>query len=70
MIYEKELSDRVIGCAIEVHKALGPCYLEKHYERALLIELADAGFKTRSQVPIQLKYREHVIGDYRLDIIV
>jgi len=39
MIYEKELSDRIIGCAITVHKELGAGYLEKVYERALCVEL-------------------------------
>ena len=39
MIYEKELSDRIIGCAIAVHKELGAGYLEKVYERALCVEL-------------------------------
>ena len=39
MIHEKELSDRIIGCAIAVHKELSAGYLEKVYERALWVEL-------------------------------
>lgn len=70
MIYEKELSDTIIGCAIEVHKTLGSAYMEKLYERALMIELAYADLHARSQVPLQVNYKNHVIGDYLLDIIV
>ena len=69
-IYEKELCDRIIGCAISVHKALGSSYMEKLYERALLIELEEQNLKARSQVPLQVTYKNHVIGDYKLDIIV
>lgn len=70
MIYEKELCDKIIGCAIEVHRTLGCAYMEKLYERAMLIELAHAGIKSRSQVPLQVSYKSHIIGDYLLDIVV
>jgi GxxExxY protein len=70
MVYEKELSDKIIGCAINVHKALGSSYMEKLYENALLIELAEAGIKVMNQVPIQVKYKEQIIGDYKLDVVV
>ena len=70
MIFEKDLSDRIIGCAIEVHKRLGSVYLEKLYERAMMIELSEAGLFARNQVPLQVIYKDHVIGDYKLDIIV
>jgi GxxExxY protein len=70
MVFEKELSDKIIGCAINVHRALGSSYMGKLYERALLIELTEAGLSARSQVPIQVKYKTHVIGDYMLDIVV
>ncbi len=70
MVFEKELSDKIIGCAISVHRALGSSYMEKLYERALLIELTEAGLSARNQVPIQVKYKTHVIGDYMLDIVV
>ena len=70
MIYEKELCDRIIGCAIEVHRNLGSCYMEKLYERALLIELADNGLRATNQVPLQVSYKTQIIGDYWLDVIV
>lgn len=70
MVFEKELSDKIIGCAINVHRALGSSYMEKLYERALLIELSEAGLCAMSQVPIQVKYKNQIIGDYKLDIVV
>ena len=42
-----QLTERIIGCAIEVHKALGPGLLEAMYEEALCIELTDAGLSFR-----------------------
>jgi len=70
MIYDKELTDKIIGCAIQVHKSLGSSYLEKLYERALMIELADQGLKAESQVPTQVRYKNQIIGDHVLDIVV
>jgi GxxExxY protein len=69
-IYEKELSFKIIGCAIQVHKVLGSGYMEKLYERALLVELAENGLKVESQVPVQVHYKNILIGDYKMDIIV
>jgi GxxExxY protein len=70
MIYEKELSDRIIGCAIAVHKELGAGYLEKVYERALCVEFKYQGISYVYQVPIQVFYRDQIVGDYISDIIV
>lgn len=44
--------------------------MEKLYERALLIELEENGLKAKSQIPLQVTYKNHIIGDYKLDIIV
>ena len=70
MIYEKELSDRIIGFAIAVHKELGAGYLEKVYERALCVEFKYQGISYVYQVPIQVFYRDQIVGDYIADIIV
>jgi GxxExxY protein len=70
MIYEKELCESIIGCAIEVHKRLGSGYLEKVYERALMFELRNAGLCCESQTPLKVFYREEVVGEYFVDIIV
>ena len=69
-IYEKELSYKIVGCAIQVHKVLGSGYMEKLYERALLVELEENGLKAESQVPVQVHYKNILIGDYKIDILV
>ena len=65
------LSDKVIGCALEVHKTLGPGLLESIYEKALLYELATNGLKTQRQVPVKIDYKGVNLGEgFRMDILV
>ena len=65
-----ELSERVIAGAIRVHKELGPGFLEIMYEEALAIELAAAGIAFERQKLLPVFYREHLIGEHRLDLVV
>jgi len=58
------------GAVFEVNRVLGPGFLEKVYENALLIELRARGFKAESQVPIKVYYKENVVGEYIADILV
>lgn len=70
---EKQLEDiahRVIGAAIEVHRELGPGYLEKVYEDALLVELGLQGIKATPQFIFALDYKGHKVGEGRIDILV
>lgn len=64
------LTEKIIGCAIEVHRTLGPGLLEATYESALCIELDFGGLKFERQVSIPVNYKSRVIGDYRLDLVV
>ena len=66
-----ELSGKVIGCALEVHKQLGPGLLESAYERCLSYELLCAGIPHESQkeLPIDYKGMELDCG-YRVDLLV
>jgi GxxExxY protein len=64
------LTERIIGCAIEVHRQLGPGLLEGTYEAALCIELTAAGLKFVRQPVLPVVYKGQVIGEYRLDLIV
>lgn len=66
-----DLSSRIIGCAINVHKALGPGLLESAYEECLAYEMKDSGLKTKRQVPVPVVYKEVKLeAGYRLDILV
>jgi len=70
MIYEKELSDKIIDCAFEVHKTLGYGFLEKVYENSLKHEIEAIGLKVAQQAPIQVIYKNIIAGDYRADLFV
>ena len=66
----RELTERIIGCAIEVHRQLGPGLLEATYESALCIELNSAGLKHVRQPMFPVLYKGQAIGEYRLDLLV
>jgi GxxExxY protein len=60
-----------IGCAIEVHRRLGPGFLEGGvYQDAMVIELEVAGLSTRREVPVAVSYRGRPLRVHRLDLIV
>ncbi|MES2645110.1 MAG: GxxExxY protein [Myxococcota bacterium] len=65
-----ELTGLVIGAAIEVHRALGPGFLESVYERALALELEARGIAFVRQVEVPVHYRGVEVGLHRLDLFV
>ncbi len=66
-----ELTQTVIGCAIEVHKTLGPGLLESSYESCLMYELCQAGLFIKNQVELPIIYKEQYIATgYKLDILL
>jgi GxxExxY protein len=65
-----EITEAIIGAAIEVHRTLGPGLLEASYEAALCIELEERGMRYLRQLPIPLTYKGRPIGEYRLDLLV
>ena len=65
-----DLAHRVIGAAIEVHRHLGPGYLESVYEEALALELGLRGIAFERQKPIGVAYKGHAVGESRLDLLV
>ncbi len=66
-----ELSNRVIGCAIEVHKALGPGLLESAYQQCLCHELRLNGINFQIEKPLPIDYKGcHLDCGYRIDILV
>jgi GxxExxY protein len=64
------LTERIIGCAIEVHRVLGPGLLEASYEAALAIEFEAAKLRFQQQLIVPVFYKGRPIGDHRLDFIV
>lgn len=64
------LSGAVIGAAIEVHRRLGPGILESVYEQALCVELRHREIPFVRQAPFQVRYRDVVVGESRLDLVV
>ena len=65
------LTGKVIECAIEVHRTVGPGLLESAYEECLCYELKAAGLAIERQVPLSLKYKDvHLECGYRLDVVV
>src|SRR5258706_6844798 len=69
--YLDELTFKVIGCAIEVHKHLGPGLLESIYEKCFLKELELQGIKFNNQIKVLLEYKGlNLETDLRLDVFV
>jgi len=64
------LTEKIIGCTIEVHRTLGPGLLEQTYESALCVELQLAGLKFQRQLVVPVVYKGQPVGDYRLDLVV
>ena len=68
---ENELSNKIIGYAIEVHKQLGPGLLESAYQECLYYELIQAGLKVQKEKPMPIVYKEVKLDHgYRIDLLV
>lgn len=68
---ENEISYKIIGAALEIHKNLGPGLLESVYENILAYDLHELGFDVKTQVPIPLMYKEVKLdAGFRLDLLV
>lgn len=67
---ENEISEKIIGCAIEVHKSLGPGLPESAYLECLFYELQMAGLQVEKQKPLPLVYKEVKLdAGYRMDLV-
>jgi len=56
------LTRRIIACAIEVHKRLGPGLLEKLYQEAMVVEMELSGLKVEKNVKVSVEYKDRFIG--------
>jgi len=70
LIGDTRLTESIIGAAFTVSNALGCGFLEKVYENALAIELRRGGFDVKQQVPMEVRYRDEIVGLYQADLIV
>src|SRR5208282_722662 len=64
----EDLTERIIGAAIEVHRRLGPGYIESVHEKALIIELRKRGLSVKDQFKIVICYDGEEVGRHRLDL--
>ena len=69
-LIEEKLSERILGCCVQVHRALGPGFLESIYEEALALEFRKAGLAFERQKTIGVFYEGKVIGEHRLDYAI
>jgi len=68
---ENEISEKIIGCAIQVHRELGPGLLESSYKECIYYELVQSGLLVEKQKPLPLVYKEVKLEcGYRIDLIV
>ncbi len=66
-----ELSYKIIGCAIEVHRILGPGLLESAYQNCLIFELEKIGLKVEKEVSLPIFYKEIELNQgYRIDLLI
>jgi GxxExxY protein len=70
ILRDSEITNQIIAAAIMVHRGLGPGFLESAYEEALAVEFALTGIQYIRQHPVPLFYRDHQIGEHRLDFLV
>ena len=65
-----DLSRQVIGCAIDVHRELGPGFMERCYKNAMRIALLSAGLDCVSETTASVRYRGSEVGSHQFDLVV
>ncbi len=66
----RELTAKLVDAAVEVHRVLGPGYLESFYEQAFARELELRGIKYERQKTFRVQYKDVEVGEHRLDFLV
>jgi GxxExxY protein len=69
-LLHREITEKIIGSAFEVHGELGYGFLERVYERAMQVELIRRGSTAEIEKRVQVRYKEVVVGDYDSDLVV
>jgi GxxExxY protein len=70
VVEQEALTGIVIGCAIKVHRGLGPGFLESVYRNALVHELSKAGLAVQCEKRIQVRYDGALVGDFFADMVI
>ena len=65
-----DITYQIRGAIFEVNKVLGYGFLEKVYEKALMIELRSQGLRVENQHPLKVRYKEQIVGEYFADLLV
>ena len=66
----EELTYRTIGCALEVHRGLGPGFLESLYAEALAVALGDHAMRYQRELVVGVEFKGRPIGQHRLDLLI
>lgn len=69
-IIYRELSYRIVGQAMHVYRGMGPGFLEKVYENALMKRLRDVGIEAKQQIPVRISFEDIQVGRHAIDILV
>lgn len=69
-LVHSDLSYKIIGLAMQVHRELGYGFLEKVYENAMMVALAENEIPAHQQYPIKVQFHGQTVGDYFADILV
>jgi len=70
-LIEEELTKKIIGAAIEVHRYWGPGLIESIYEKSLAVELDKQAIPFKRQLPLKLSYKDVILDEvFRLDLII
>ncbi|NTW59966.1 MAG: GxxExxY protein [Nitrospirae bacterium] len=70
MIDLNAITENIIGCAIEVHRNLGPGLLESVYDKAMCYEIGAKGMRFQNQLVVPILYKGTTLGEHRIDMIV
>ena len=65
-----EITEQIIGAAFEVHRVLGYGFLEKVYQRVMIVELGFRGIIALDEEPIKVYYKDQIVGDYEADLLI
>lgn len=70
MTSDSQLTQEIIKAVIKVHQTLGPGFIEKVYQTALMVELTRQGFGVEPEKPISIYYDGELVGTHRLDLLI